>query len=86
VLARWTFAEGIERSVCVDLAVHGWDLARATGQDERIDPPELPHLWRSITSIDEDVLRAPDVFGPAVATPPEADEQARFLAHLGRQV
>ena len=35
---RWTFAEGIDRSICTELVVHGWDLARATGQDDRLDP------------------------------------------------
>ncbi|MEO3854597.1 sigma factor-like helix-turn-helix DNA-binding protein [Acrocarpospora sp. B8E8] len=30
---RWTFAEAIDRAICLDLAVHGWDLARAAGQD-----------------------------------------------------
>ena len=36
-----TFAQAIDRFVCFDLVVHGWDLARATGQDETIDPAEI---------------------------------------------
>ena len=39
-----TFAEGIDRSICTELVVHGWDLARATGQDDRIDPAEIARV------------------------------------------
>lgn len=81
----WAFAEIIDRAVCVDLAIHGWDLARATGQDERIDPAVLPYLWAAVNAVGEDVLRNPIAYGPALDPPPDADEQTRLLAHLGRQ-
>lgn len=82
---RTTFAEAIDRFLSLDLAVHGWDLARATGQDERIDPVELPRLWESI-ELFGDAIRSKGVCGPAVEPPPGADEQTRLLAHLGRRV
>jgi uncharacterized protein (TIGR03086 family) len=81
---RWTFAEGIDRSICTELVVHGWDLARATGQDDRIDPVEIQQVGASLTIFGDDVVRNM-VAGPAVAVGPDADEQARLLAYLGRQ-
>ena len=33
-----TVAEHIDQVVSADLVLHGWDLARATGQDETMDP------------------------------------------------
>ncbi|MEA3077561.1 MAG: hypothetical protein QOF60_2469, partial [Actinomycetota bacterium] len=35
---RSTFEAAVDRFLCTDLVVHGWDLARATGQDETIAP------------------------------------------------
>lgn len=81
---RSTFAEAVDRFVCFDLAVHGWDLARATGQDERIDPGEFPQLWESVELFGE-AIRSEGTCGPAVDVPPDADEQTRLLAHLGRK-
>jgi uncharacterized protein (TIGR03086 family) len=80
---RWSFAQAMDRGMCVDLAIHGWDLSRATGQDERIDPDVLPSIWRSLESIGEEGIRFG--FGPAIDPPPGADEQARLLAYLGRR-
>jgi uncharacterized protein (TIGR03086 family) len=80
---RWTFAQAIARGMCVDLAIHGWDLSRATGQDDRIDPDVIPLLWRSIESIGEEGIRFG--FGPALDPPPGTDEQTRLLAYLGRR-
>ena len=79
---RSTFAEAIDRFVCFDLVVHGWDLARATGQDEHVDPDEVQRLWKA-TELFGDAIRT--AFGPAVEAPPGADEQARLLAYLGRR-
>ncbi|GIH79047.1 TIGR03086 family metal-binding protein [Planobispora longispora] len=81
---RWTFAEGIDRSICTELVVHGWDLARATGQDDRIDPVEIQQVWATLRIIGHDVVRGM-MAGPEVEVGPDADEQARLLAYLGRR-
>jgi uncharacterized protein (TIGR03086 family) len=83
-LGRWTFAEAIENAVCPDLVVHGWDLARATGQDERIDPQEFPLVWKSIKMVPDNLLRGM-ACGPEVAVAADADEQTRLLAYYGRK-
>ena len=83
---RTTFAEAVDRFICFDLVVHGWDLARATGTDERIDPAELQRLAEVDIPFFGDSLRAPTAFGPAVDPPDGADAQARLLSYLGRRV
>jgi uncharacterized protein (TIGR03086 family) len=84
-LGRSTFAQAVDLFVCFDLNIHGWDLARAAGLDERIDPDELPTLWRA-TEVFGDGIRSERVCGPAVEPPPGADEQTRLLSYLGRRV
>jgi uncharacterized protein (TIGR03086 family) len=81
---RGTFAEAVDRFGNVDLVVHGWDLARATGQDDRLDPDDVRHLLDT-TSWLGDAQRGPQTFGPALDVPPDADDQTRLLAHLGRR-
>jgi len=79
-----TFEEGVGRFLCTDLVVHGWDLARATGLDERIDPEDVDRVW-AVAKGFGDVLRSPQAFGPEVEPPPDADDQQRLLAVLGRR-
>jgi uncharacterized protein (TIGR03086 family) len=81
---RSTFAQAVDRFVCFDLNIHGWDLARATAQDERIDPDELPLLWRTAESFG-DAIRSENVCGPAVDVAGDAPEQDRLLGFLGRR-
>ena len=78
-----TFEWAVDSFLSFDLVVHGWDLARATGGDETIDPEEIPRL---LAAVEEwgDMARAPGVFGPPLDTPPGADDQTRLLAVLGR--
>jgi uncharacterized protein (TIGR03086 family) len=83
VSGRSTFAAAVDRFICFDLNIHGWDLARATGQDERIEPAELPKLWATAESFG-DAIRSENVCGPPVEVPDDAPEQDRLIAFLGR--
>jgi uncharacterized protein (TIGR03086 family) len=67
-----------------DVLVHTWDLARATGQDERLDPDEVHALFVSMEPMDE-MLRESGQFGPRVDVPDDADEQSKLIAFTGRQ-
>jgi uncharacterized protein (TIGR03086 family) len=83
---RSTFAGGIERFLAPDVLVHTWDLARATGLDERLDPDEVHAMCLATAAIDDDsFMRQPGVFGPKVDVPADADEQTRYLAFTGRR-
>lgn len=79
------FDAAVDRFLSFDLVVHGWDLARAAGLDERIDPADVDDVRRAAEGFG-DAMRSPGAFGPAVEPPRDADEQARVLAFLGRQV
>jgi uncharacterized protein (TIGR03086 family) len=66
-----------------DVFLHTWDLARATGQDERLDPDRCAVMLKDMLPMDE-VLRASGHYGPRVAVPDDADVQTRLLAFIGR--
>jgi uncharacterized protein (TIGR03086 family) len=67
----------------LDVLVHGWDLAVATGQDYALDP-DLIESCRQIIEPQLEAFRGAGAFGPEVAVPAGADAQTRFLALLGR--
>jgi uncharacterized protein (TIGR03086 family) len=67
-----------------DLWIHGWDLARAIGADERIDADAVEVLYRFYEPL-EDGLKASGLFGPKVEPPAAADPQAKLLAVMGRR-
>jgi uncharacterized protein (TIGR03086 family) len=81
---RTTFAEAVDRFLNFDLVIHRWDLARATGQDERIDPEDMRWALEATKAFGPH-LRRSGVCGPELTPPDGADEQTRFLAFLGRR-
>jgi len=83
-VGRTSVEMSIHQVVSADLVLHGWDLARATGQDDTIDPGEVQGGLESAGSMPEEVLRMPGVFGPAVPVPPDASPQDRMLGFIGR--
>jgi uncharacterized protein (TIGR03086 family) len=66
-----------------DLLVHGWDLARATGGDERLDP-EVVDAVATWFDANEAAYRSAGAIGPAVELPDGAPAQDRLLARFGR--
>jgi uncharacterized protein (TIGR03086 family) len=82
---RSTFEASVDQFLSTDLVVHGWDLARATGQDEAIAPDDARRVMDA-TRVFGEAMRGPQAFGPEVEAPPGADEQTRMLAFLGRRV
>jgi uncharacterized protein (TIGR03086 family) len=68
-----------------DMLVHTWDLARATGTDERLPPAvvEACHAW--LQTLPAEILRSPGRFAPAVPTTGDADAQTQMLAFAGRR-
>ncbi|CPR05646.1 hypothetical protein BN971_00618 [Mycobacterium bohemicum DSM 44277] len=80
---EWSVAEAVAGTF-MDVLIHSWDLARATGQDDRLDPdlvgacaamflPDMPERGREA-----------GIVGPEVPVPPGASAQDRLLAAMGR--
>jgi uncharacterized protein (TIGR03086 family) len=76
--------EALGTLVSMDTNVHRWDLARAVGGDERLDPGVVRLTWDVLQPMDE-MIRRPGVFGPKLDPPDGADEQTKLLYFLGRR-
>ena len=76
--------DAIATFILGDVLVHTWDLARATGGDERLDPDEVHRMITGIEPYDE-MLRSSGHYGPRVEVPAGADEQTRLIAFMGRE-
>jgi uncharacterized protein (TIGR03086 family) len=66
-----------------DHLIHAWDLARAVGADERLDP-ELVDACATWFASMEAVYRAIGAIGDRPETPPGTDAQTTLLAAFGR--
>jgi uncharacterized protein (TIGR03086 family) len=66
-----------------DLLVHTWDLARATGGDERLNPDVAAIVLERLKPNDE-VLRSSGTFGPKIDPPAGADAAVELLCFTGR--
>ncbi len=66
-----------------DVFLHRWDLARATGLDETLDPVRCAAMYEGMLPMDE-VLRQSGQYGPRVDVPDDADAQTKLLAFIGR--
>ena len=84
VMGRYRIDQAIDMFCTGDILVHTWDLARATGLDERLDADEVHRMYESMLPIDE-VLRNSGHFGPRVDVPDDADEQSKLIAFTGRR-
>ncbi len=79
------FCELVGGLACSDTVVHTWDLARATGQPEVLDPGAVEHCTGVIAGFGE-AMRRPGGFGPPLDRPADADPQSQFLHFTGRAV
>jgi len=66
-----------------DTAVHTWDLARATGDDERLDPDLVDAVWADLEP-QRDLLAASGLFADPIALPYDAPVQDWLIALTGR--
>jgi uncharacterized protein (TIGR03086 family) len=80
---RTSIEKTIDGFLGFDLLVHGWDIARATGQDETLPADEVSRVLADAQNLSEN-LRLGGVCGPEVPVPPDASDQDRLLGLLGR--
>ena len=67
-----------------DLAIHAWDLARATRQDDVLDPGAAALLlpWAEANA---ELLAGSGMFGSRIEAGPDAPDDVRLLGQLGRR-
>jgi uncharacterized protein (TIGR03086 family) len=75
--------QAIDRFYTSDVFLHTWDLARATAQDDTLDPEMCAEMLAGMEPIDE-LLRSSGQYGPAVPVPDDADVQTRLIGFIGR--
>jgi uncharacterized protein (TIGR03086 family) len=83
MLGKMPLGHAIDRFYVADVVMHTWDLARATGQDDRLDPEFCAQAYAGMEPM-ADVLVSSGQFGPRVPVPEDADDQTRLLALIGR--
>jgi hypothetical protein len=91
---RMTVERRIDEVVGDELALHGCDLARASEQDDTIDPDDVERLWSMTAAIPAEVMakyrtpgafgRSVEVFGPKAKVPEDVPLQVRLLGLIGR--
>jgi uncharacterized protein (TIGR03086 family) len=88
-----TWAGGVEMpadamaGVALDeLVLHGWDLAKGTGQEFHLDPASLEATYAFTASMSEPGQEAgrEGLFGPVVPVPEDAPRFDRALGYSGR--
>jgi uncharacterized protein (TIGR03086 family) len=75
--------QAVDRFYTPDVFMHTWDLARATGQDDTLDPEVCAELLAGMEPLDE-MLRASGQYGARVDVPADASVQDRLVGFIGR--
>ncbi|MBF6211417.1 TIGR03086 family protein [Nocardia puris] len=75
---------GVMAMIALDeLVIHGWDLARATGQDFTCADPDTTILFEFLRETPPE--GTPGLFGPSVPIPSDAPLFDRVLGFTGRE-
>jgi uncharacterized protein (TIGR03086 family) len=74
----------VDQFYTTDVFMHTWDLARATGQDDRLDPDFCAMLLSGMEPLEE-VIRSSGQYGARVPVEDGADAQTKLLGFIGRQ-
>jgi uncharacterized protein (TIGR03086 family) len=67
----------------IDVVIHGWDVATATGQETGLAPELVEACW-AVIEPQKDLLIGSGMFGGDHDVPVGADRQTALLALLGR--
>ena len=76
-------ADAVDRFYTSDVFMHSWDLARASGQQPRLDDDFAGGLLEGMTQM-EDALRASGHYGPAVPVAADAAVVDQLMGFIGR--
>jgi uncharacterized protein (TIGR03086 family) len=84
-LGAMPFEVFVGRLQCMDMLIHTWDVARATGGDENVDAEIAAGALSGLKPMDA-MLRRPGLFGPALEPPPGAGPVEELMSFVGRKV
>jgi uncharacterized protein (TIGR03086 family) len=76
-------AQAVDRFYISDVFMHSWDLARAGGQEARLDEDFAGDLLGGLAQM-EQVLRESGQYGPAVPVAVDAPVVDRMVGFIGR--
>jgi uncharacterized protein (TIGR03086 family) len=76
-------AQAVDRFYISDVFMHSWDLARAGGQEARLDEDFAGDLLGGLSQMEE-VLRSSGQYGPPVAVADDAPVVDRMMGFIGR--
>ena len=82
-IGEFALDRAIDQFYTTDVFLHTWDLARATGQDDRLDADFCGELLAGMEAM-EDVIRSSGQYGPRFQVRADADSQTRLLGFIGR--
>jgi uncharacterized protein (TIGR03086 family) len=83
VAGTHTLGDAIDRFYTTDVFMHTWDLARAVGGDDRLDPVWSRQLLASLRPI-EQLLRSSGHYGSRVDVDPDAGPVDQLMGFVGR--
>ena len=75
--------QAVDQFYTGDVFMHTWDLARATGQPDRLDAEFANQMFSGMEQFDE-MLRTSGQYGPRVAVPESADITDKLMGFVGR--
>ena len=75
--------QAVDQFYVSDVFLHTWDLARATGQPDRLDEELANQMFSGMQEHDE-MLRASGQYGPRVDVPETADITDKLMGFIGR--
>ncbi|CAM4100914.1 TIGR03086 family metal-binding protein [Janibacter anophelis] len=82
-IGRLPLPRMIDQFFTSDVVFHTWDLARATGQDDRLDEQFIADALDGMRAMEE-TIRGSGQFGEQQPVPEGATVQEEFLAFIGR--
>ncbi|MFE5704102.1 TIGR03086 family metal-binding protein [Rhodococcus koreensis] len=71
------------RQQTADVTIHAWDLAKATGSDDTLDPQLVAGVWSDLDG-QREMLSESGLFADPVDVPGDAPLQDRLIALTGR--
>jgi uncharacterized protein (TIGR03086 family) len=80
---EWSVAEAMAGTF-MDVLIHGWDLATATGQDAQLDPDLVQACWDMFVPEMPARGREAGLIGAEVPVPADAPLSNRLLGAMGR--